>query len=107
MKNYNLLILRKPTIPQEAVSLGVLTEESPLEELLPLKRNFDMLPPLPCPQPQIPVGGWLAHFAQNGTKSLMTNGPSLLWKEDTRSHSRKYLLFQKTHCLPTNQTAKI
>ena len=26
----------------------------------------------------------------------MTNESSLLWKKDTRSHSRKYLLFQKT-----------
>ena len=36
---------------------------SPLVEEPPLLRNFENLPPLPFPQPQIPVGGRLAHFA--------------------------------------------
>ena len=47
-------------------------------------------------QSQNPVGGQLAHFAPIGMKSQTTNGPSLLWKEDTKSYSRKYLLLQKT-----------
>ena len=55
-------------VPQETVSLEVLTEKTEvasLEEVPSLKRNFDVLPPLPCPQSQIPVGGRLAHFAPN------------------------------------------
>ena len=55
-------------VPQGAVSLGVLTEETevaPLEEVPSLKRNFDVLPPLACPQSQIQAGGRVAHFAPN------------------------------------------
>ena len=41
------------------------TERSPLVEGPPLPVDSENLPPLPLPQPQIPVGGRLAHFALN------------------------------------------
>ena len=41
------------------------------------------------------MDGWPT-LSQVGTKSQTTNKPSLLWKEDTKFHSRKYLIFQKT-----------
>ena len=91
-RNHNLLTPRKPLVSQEAVSLGVLPEETevaPLEEVPSLKRNFYVLPPLPCPQSQIPVGGWLAHFAPNQHEitnnkwalSIVERGYKMLFKE--------------------------
>ena len=67
-RNHNLLTPRKPSAPQEKVALGPLiegTEVAILEEVPSLKRNFDVLPPLACPQSQILVGGRSAYFASN------------------------------------------
>ena len=104
IRNHNLLTQK---VPQKVVSLGGSTEGTKvasLEEVPALKRNFDVLPLLPCPQSQIPVWRWLAHFTPNRPKSQMTNGPSQLWKKDTNSHSKKYLL---SHFLPKYQKARI
>ena len=65
------------------------TERSPLVEGPPLPVDSENLPPLPLPQPQIPVGGRLAHFAlnwQNITNdqwvlSLIKNGYQIPLKE--------------------------
>ena len=81
------------TLDQEVdVLVGVMvgwTERSPLVEGPPLPVDSENLPPLPLPQPQIPVGGRLAHFAlnwQNITNdqwvlSMIKNGYQIPFKE--------------------------
>ena len=79
------------------------TERSPLVEGPPLPVDSENLPPLPLPQPQIPVGGRLAHFAlnwQNITKdqwvlSLIKNGYQIPFK-DQPPLSREPIFFQQS-----------
>ena len=79
------------------------TERSPLVEGPPLPVDSENLPPLPLPQPQIPVGGRLAHFAlnwQNITNdqwvlSLIKNGYQIPFK-DQPPLSREPIFFQQS-----------
>ena len=79
------------------------TERSPLVEGPPLPVDSENLPPLPLPQPQIPVGGKLAHFAlnwQNITNdqwvlSLIKNGYQIPFK-DQPPLSREPIFFQQS-----------
>ena len=79
------------------------TERSPLVEGPPLPVDSENLPPLPLPQPQIPVGGRLAHFAlnwQNITNdqwvlSLIKNGYQIPFKEQPPL-SREPIFFQQS-----------
>ena len=95
------------TLDQEVdVLVGVMvgwTELSPLVEGPPLPVDSENLPPLPLPQPQIPVGGRLAHFAlnwQNITNdqlvlSLIKNGYQIPFKEQPPL-SREPIFFQQS-----------
>ena len=75
----------------------------PLEEVPSLKRNFDVLPPLPHPLSQIPVGGRLAHFAPNWHKitnnkwalSIVERGYKFPFKE-LLPLSKDPIIFQQT-----------
>ena len=79
------------------------TERSPLVEGPPLPVDSENLPPLPLPQPQIPVGGRLAHFAlnwQNITNdqwvlSLIKNGYQIPFKKQPPL-SREPIFFQQS-----------
>ena len=81
---------------------------APLEEVLPLKRNFDMPPPLSCPQTEIPVGGRLAHFAPKWQD--VTNNKwalSIVEREIQDPVQGNTSSIKRPHFLPTNQKARI
>ena len=76
------------------------TERSPLVEGPPLPVDSENLPPLPLPQPQIPVGGRLTHFAlnwQNNTNDQWVL--SLIKKRLSNSIQRTASIIKRAHLL--------